>query len=376
MKPNEKRLMYLPLLALFVLFPGCSKKTENASVGGEKDLIPFEIAMGPVNYNRVLTPIAIEEGYFQDGGLDIQLVSMEAGTAQYPGVLSGKLKLTNSGSGRLQLMIAENEDTDIVFIGGSMTAGSFILARPENVPQYQALATLVTHPENISQYQEQVTKILSGKKIALEKGGAPELGLLGGLRENGVDISKIEIIPIDNQPTGMAALLKGEVDLAVIGTPYRMSAINQGLVPIIHTDELAPHLNCCRITTTRANLNKNRGSYVNFLKAHIKAYKILQTDHEKTIEIALKYYSLDKETLQAELYDIGHLTLNPDLNTKALKEEYDRLNSLGIGTLTFGLDKYCDTSLYKEALEAVIIENPGDQFFLDMKQFFIEHNIY
>jgi NitT/TauT family transport system substrate-binding protein len=376
--------MALVCLVTLVLFSmaGCSKKTETGSVSSTgtgqkaKTLKPFEIAMSPVSYNRSLSPISVEEGYFKEGGLDVQFIPLEASSDQFAAVQSGKLKLTNSGSSKYLLMIGQNPDLDIVYIGGSMSAGAFIMAKPGDTERWQLLVDLANASTGPSQYSLAVTQLLTGKKVGMIRGSSQEIGFMGGLYEHGVDVTKFELVAFDTQPTSIAALQKGEIDLAVIGTPYRLAGLNQGLSPILHVDELAPYLNCCRITTTRKNIKEHREDYVNFLKSHIKAYKILQTEHEKSIGYDLKHFTLDRETLQAELYDIGHLSLNPDPNSKAVHDEYNRINACGIGNLTFDLGNYFDLTIYEDALNSVIAENPGDQFFLDMKEFFQKNNIY
>jgi NitT/TauT family transport system substrate-binding protein len=157
---------------------------------------------------------------------------------------------------------------------------------------------------------------------------------------------------------------------------FRKIAEDQGLVVVKHIDELAPGYTCCRILTTRNELEKNRGQFVSFLKAQIKAYNIYKTDKARTLEIANKTYDNGADVLEHDLYEYGHFNIVPDPYKKKIENFYAAMVDVGYanGSLTGQLDKYIDTSLYKEALDSVIKEEPDNAVYKELLKLYNENN--
>jgi NitT/TauT family transport system substrate-binding protein len=232
----------------------------------------------------------------------------------------------------------------------------------------------ISRTGDADKYRPVTTEALTGKKIAVIRGSAADIAFRGALLEKGIDLSKVKFVELDAHATSVMALSKGEVDLAVIGAPFREAAKNQGMEIVYHVDEIAPNYVCCRITTLKENLVENRQHYIDYFKAQIRAYKIFKTDEKKALDYAEKYFTIDRDILQKELYEIGHISLNPDPSVNSLKELYNRLKLIGVANSNLDLDEYIDLSVYEEALDSIISENPNDPFYQEMKQYYLENN--
>jgi NitT/TauT family transport system substrate-binding protein len=228
--------------------------------------------------------------------------------------------------------------------------------------------------ENASQYRELTTETLAGKKIGVQRGSTSDIALRGGLVKLGVDLSQITFVPLDSAPTIIEAIKKKTLDLGTTQTTYRSVAEEQGLAIIKHLDELLPDYICCRIFTTQRQIEADRDRFVAFLKANIRAYKFYLTEQEKTVQIAVKYYNVEESVLRNHLYEYGHISYHPDPLTKRFLELYDQLVQIGYINGGVDLNKFIDTSMYKEALDQILAEFPDDPIYLDMKKYYEENN--
>ena len=142
-----------------------------------------------------------------------------------------------------------------------------------------------------------------------------------------------------------------------------------GLVPVSQLDAENewPDYICCRIFTTREKLNENRDAYVAAMKANIKAYELIQTDHEKTIEVAQKGIQLDADVLEDQIYNYGHLGLSPNPDVKNSVKFYEAMTDIGYAQGTVDLHDYIDASVYIDALNELLAEDPDNEVYKELK---------
>jgi NitT/TauT family transport system substrate-binding protein len=271
----------------------------------------------------------------------------------YSALTSGKTKVTTGGGSVTPIRLIEDGTAGIVIIGGVMSEG----------------AAVVSLPENLSYWTEFTEKTLTGKKIGVRRTSTGDVVFRGYLRQQGVDISKIDFIELDTFPTIIEAVKKGEVDLGLVAQIHRKTAETRGLAVAKHLDELSPNFICCRIATTRKNIEAGRDQFVTLLKGNIKAYRILKTDPEKTLDVAARYYEIDKEILRTELYNYGHTRYSPAPAKNLVLDFYDKMTRIGYVKGGGPIAENVDISIFEEALEQVIAENP-DPFFLEVKKEF------
>jgi NitT/TauT family transport system substrate-binding protein len=346
-------------IVLAVIFLGSCSKKENARTETEaKTLKPFDVPFQPTGYTNILLVIAKEAGYYAEDGLDVRFNPLQGSSPELiAAVTTGKIKAATYGGTTASLTLIE-AGNDLVIIGGIMSEG----------------AALVTKPENLSQWKDFSDATLSGKKIAVTRAQSGDITFRRYLKNNGVDISKIEVVELDSPPTIIEAVKKGEVDAGIVYVLFRKVAENQGLSIITHIDELAPGYTCCRVVTTKKELEANRADFVNFLKGNIKAYRIFKTDPEKTLEYALKHYDVEQSVLKNEFYDYGHLGLSPDPAKKKILDFYEGMTLIGYAKGSVNVADYVDSTLYEEALAQVLKESPNDPVFLELKKEFDAFN--
>jgi NitT/TauT family transport system substrate-binding protein len=360
-KENKKMLPALFVLAALtaVFLPGCSEKGTAAGRGDDqKKPVKFDLIFKPFSYTTILTVVAEEAGYYDEYGLDSRLNPFNGtGIDELNAVSAEKLNVSTSASSNSPLQYIE-QGNDLVMIGGIMSGSG----------------ALIGLPENASLYRELTTETLRGKKIGVQRASTSDVALRSGLAKLGVDLSQIEFIPLDSAPTIIESIRKKTLDLGTTQTTYRSIAEEQGLAIIRHLDELLPDYICCRVFTTRRQLDDDRDRFVAFLKANIRAYKFYLTEPEETLKIAVKYYNVDESLLKNHLYEYGHIGYHPDPLKNRVLELYDGLVDIGYINGGADLESHIDTSLYEEALNQILEDFPGDPVYLDMKKYFEENN--
>jgi NitT/TauT family transport system substrate-binding protein len=164
--------------------------------------------------------------------------------------------------------------------------------------------------------------LLYGKKIGAIRANTGDVALRDWLARQGADLSLINFVELDSAATILEAVRKGELDVGNIFTIWRLKAEEQGLPVVLHIDTLVPNFPCCRISTTQANVNARMDDYVVFLRGLIQAYKFFNEEQEKSLDIAVKYFDLDREALRANYYTYGHFKFHPDPARKRILEFY------------------------------------------------------
>ena len=185
-----------------------------------------------------------------------------------------------------------------------------------------------------------------------------------------MDLSKIEFVELDSCASIIEAVKNGEVDIGSLYLTFREVGEAQGLVAVKHLDELWPGFICCRMVTTRENLKVNRDAFVKVLKANIKAYNLIRTDREKTVQLAKNAIDLDESILLSQIYDYGHLEFSPNPSEKDTAAFYNSMVAIGYAEGNVNINDYIDSSLFEEALNELLDEDPNNEIYQGLKQDF------
>jgi NitT/TauT family transport system substrate-binding protein len=354
----------LAMTAILVIsLVSCNKQEPQAAQTGDtKKLGTLKLSFEPTTFSTILSAIAKEEGYYAANGLDVEFISLASGgnLDQIAALVTGKLDASLS-PGAIGTLVSIDMNQPVVVIGGTMSGSTSLFLRQGEESKFPDFAAV-----NVE-----------GKRIGVKRTSTGDIVFRGYLKEQGVDLSKVSFIELDSAPSAIMALNKGEVDAAIAGGggSTRYNAVKQGLNLYKHIDDFSPDYVCCRILTTPELLTNKREAFVAYLKGNIKAYKLFTTDHRKTLDIALKYYNVDEERINSELYAIGGRSHHPDPGKNRLADLYKKAISVEYVAGKGDLNTHIDTSVYEDALNAVIAENPGDSFYQEMKALFARDNI-
>ncbi len=293
------------------------------------------------------TVIAYSAGYYEEEGVNAEFLYNNSNPENVQALLEDKADLVSAGATAVFQFI--DQKSDIVIIGGQMSSGE----------------TVYSLPERADEFKELNEETLAGKKVGVTRMNTGEIAFKKILLNRGVDISKIEFVELDSQATVTQAVAKGEVDLGINFLSFRSSAEKLGLAPVSQLDaeDEWPGYICCRIFTTKEKLAENRDVYVDAMKANIKAYELIQTDHEAALDAAEDGMELEREEIDSQVYSYGHLGLSPNPDRKNSAEFYQAMVDVGYVDGNVDINDYIDTTVYEDALAELLEEDPDNEVY-------------
>ena len=339
-----------------LILTGCSgTTTTDQEIPGK----PLEVTINTNRVSSALTVLAENAGYNKEEGIKVNLHVMNVAYADsLSALVSDKVGITTGGIGSTAPLRMIENGADFVIIGGQMSEGADIVTLPERSGEWKTIT-----PESVR-----------GKKIGVIRTASGDIALRGAMSRQGIDLSTVEFIELGNEPAIIEAVKKGEVDAGNVQANLRDTAHQEGLVSALHIDEVAPDFICCRIITTHPHLEAQRSDLVHFLRAQLKAYRLLKTDPEKSLPLVHKTIEVDEKVLYSQLYEDEHLKLVPDPAKKRVEEFYDSMKRIGYIQGNTDIGQHVDISLYQEALASLLKEEPNDPTWLQLKAEFIKND--
>lgn len=306
------------------------------------------------NNGATLIFVAQEKGFFREQGLNVELSSFTNSAEGVNAIVSGKL---DTGGFGIAPLVYIAKGVDLTVYGGQMGAGAGIIVKPENAQLYN----------DLSDYK--------GKTIATVRMSSGDINFRGAFQDAGFDLKKdITIQELESAAAVTEAVKSGKVDAGLSWTPYMEIAKEQNLPVVLYTDDYFPKHPCCRISALTETLEKDRDTYVKYEKALIKAYHYSKTNPDETVDAVLKYVQINRSTL-ADAINSPHFYISPDPNTQGIQHTYDLLTRIEyVDTTTVDVNDHIDTSIYKEALDELVRENPSVKFYQELKAEFATLN--
>ena len=345
------------LLVIVIGITGCGKDSDNTSKKQEKAL--KKVVVGAVNtsVSSATEAIALYGGFFEEEGLDVELTLINNNSDLIAAVTTKKVNWA-AGGGTIMPLCSDEKGEEMVVISGNMTEG----------------AALVTLPEKYDELKNLDAENLEGKKFGTTRTTTGDIALRSYLLHKGVDLNTIEFVELADANAVIQSVLKGEVDFGNVFMTYRSTAVEEGLVILAHVDDYFPGAPCCRTWANKSDIEADRNLYVSLLRAQIKAYRVYKTDKEKTKELIKKFVQVDDAIIDSQLYDYGHLGLSPDPGKKVVEDFYKTSVEAGFAEGKINVDDFIDTTIYKEALDSLLKEEPEDPVFKQLLEEYEKNN--
>ncbi len=262
-------IIILIIGGIFV-FRGKKEKSEIIST-------KIKVAFIQNDLGSVLPFIALEKGYFQQEGLEIEPIYV------------------NSGKEALNTLLSN--DTDLALI--SETNLAFLSFSDQSVQIISEVTQKCDHKilgrkdRGINQLSD-----LRGKKIASPKGTSPEFAVEKALDTVNIKSSDFEYVNLSplNLPL---ALAKGEIDAYAIWEPHVQNGIKLlGLNSVTIT--LKDHY-CVKINVAgkKNYLSNNAIAVRKFLNTLSRAEQFVKNNIDEAQEVVLKHIAIDQEILKS-----------------------------------------------------------------------------
>ncbi len=339
---NMKRkiaILTAGLLAVSSLLTGCGK--ENT-----KDPNKLNVGYLP-SPGHLLYFVAQEEGYFKDEGLDVDLVLFNENNSELAALESGKIDVGAFGSSELVTFLGDGHD--ITVFGGAMIAGHGLIVKPDLV-------------EGIPE-EEWSLDLLKGKKIGVEGVDSGHIVYRSALKKLGLE-NDVKFEVFADGADAYNSLKSNDIDAAILYSPYRILAENEGYVILSNSGKVEGYENhvCCRQAALSSDLKKDPDTYTAFLRALIRAYRFYQENPDETIDDLAIYVDVDKDSLKKDTYEYDSQIANPDPDIVGMKNFYDALLDTGF-IEEFDISAGLSSELYEKALGDVLKEDPDNEIY-------------
>ncbi|WP_246836250.1 ABC transporter substrate-binding protein [Nesterenkonia sp. NBAIMH1] len=183
-----------------------------AEPGDDGELTPIEVGALPIVDTAPLY-VGVEEGIFEDHGLDVTITQAQGGAALLPAVTGGDMDFGFSNVTSLVIAHAQGLDIDIL-AGGSATTGD---------PDEDFASVVVSEDSDIEEIED-----LEGASIAVNTlSNISDSTISEAVEQAGGNSDAIDFVemPFPDMP---AALESGQVDAAASVEPFQTITRNDG----------------------------------------------------------------------------------------------------------------------------------------------------
>ncbi|WP_194409811.1 ABC transporter substrate-binding protein [Microbacterium cremeum] len=302
------------LAAAAIALSGCtdSAAPSNSPTGdaGPEELTTVRVAALPIAETGALWA-AMEEGIFEEHGLEIEVVPAQGGANAIPALLSGDIQFAiGQPFGPIR---ADLQDLGVVIVGNYANS----LADGTDVNAVVALGDSgIARPAD-----------LAGKKVSVNTlGAAGDLTIRKAVQDDGGDPSTIEFVEVAF-PDVPAQLEAGTMDAAWAPDPFRGMILGAGGVSVVAPYQATiPGLTVLTSITTQALLDEDPDLVAAYSAAMAEALE-WASDNEDAVRAAIATnLEIPEEaaagiTLPTFTWDLGDAGIE-DLGALAVEFEY------------------------------------------------------
>ena len=307
---------------------------------------------------QVFQFLAKEKGYLDDEGIDVEMVYINNGTDAFSALSSGKVDVISTyGTGGPLIQIANGQKFSI--FGGYMIIGATpVFALPGT--EYKGIESF------------------RGKKIAIMRGGTPDIVLKGILHDAGFDLDKdVTFVEIKRNQDVMEAVRSGQCEFGAVSTGFEPQINESGMRIVLWPDELWPNHSCCRMLSQTEWMGTNPELLKKLLRAYLRAERDMQSPGGMDTVVKLTMKELDMpEGLVRSFVQSPHLIYETDPYKNNVITMWKKMQSFGyIKDQTVAIDDHLNTAIYKSALDSLLAQYPDDPFFKKKLEMYNQYNL-
>jgi len=244
--------------------------------------------------------VAIDQGYFKEQNLDIQLSNAASGAEEVAFLAQGQIDV-----GAIGLSAATFNTLNKGFDFRVIASAS--LGPPSNSPTKLEVRKALVDAGVIHTAAD-----LKGRKIAVAGGTGSAGAYLATkvLQKEGVTAKDVTFVNLAN-PDMIAALANGAVDAALIGTPFATTAVDMGVGRVL-SDDLTPGYSTTTYTYGAKFLKDRPEVARRFTVALLKGYRAVQGDgylSDANVKAYVKYLGSTEKIIR----DTPPLVYDPNM---------------------------------------------------------------
>ena len=307
---------------------------------------------------NVLLTIAEELGYFEEVGLTIQDVPATSNADSMTMLATGQVDVvSNSGTSNPLQQIAAG--VDLTIFGGHMVNGC--------MPIIALKGTEWNGPQD-----------LVGKKFACNPS---YFALTGAVMDLGYEapLDALEWIVYTNYNDALAAVIRGEVDYALLGTGQNFMVESMDEVDVMcYQSDVMSNYSCCRMESSTEFVKNNPVTIKLILKVLIRAQSYYEANMDEAVALHAKKIGTEEDYVAAYMLN-DHYLVNVDPLLNSVVRAWDILDATGFlneNAKNLDILDHVNTELYEAALKECVEEYGGEApaFYAELQAFFEENN--
>ena len=226
------------------------------------------IRLAEVTHSVFYAPlyVAIEEGYFKDLGIDLEVILTPGADKVSAAVLSNTVDIGFAGT-ESAIYIYEGGEKDylITFAGLTKRDGQFIVSRNCNK-------------------EFKLTDLYNKEILVGRKGGMPALNFINAMENENIDISKINVNYSIDFASLSGTFIGGIGDYVNLFEPTATTVVNKSGACIVESiGKLSGEMPYTAFYSKKSYLEANKNILVNFTKAINKGLEFVKNNDSKTI---------------------------------------------------------------------------------------------
>ncbi|WP_404287493.1 ABC transporter substrate-binding protein [Glutamicibacter arilaitensis] len=284
-KKNTLKVGGLLTVGLFTLSACAGNGSEAAADADTGALRSITIAVPP-NAHALGPATALQEGFFEEAGLDVSLEHIQSG-AEGAALLAG-------GDAQFAIFSIDNAINSVVEGHNNILTVPLAQQGPERSDEPHGFGPIIVEAGgDIESLQD-----LEGQRIGTSVlGGEAYLNAYQVLEDEGVDVSTIEWIQIPG-PQQVSAVLQGQVAAAVTAEPNVSIGMLDGTIePLINGDGVLPNAPAFALASDRTWAEENADLVRSVQNAVLEANTLLNSDRELAETSISEYMDLEDEVV-------------------------------------------------------------------------------
>jgi NitT/TauT family transport system substrate-binding protein len=252
-----------------------------------------KIKLGIISLTNLLPVfLAQEKGWYQEAGLDVEMIEMKGGATIIPAILGGSIQIGFSNV--ISVILAQSAGLDIKIVCNSHNEG---YTKKVGEPGGYATSTpglLVLQNSGI-----RGPKDLEGKKIAVNAiKNIDWIAVWEWMDKNNADPKKVIWVETDF-PKMIPALMGKKVDAVEAGEPQKAILRSQGVTLLVNTlHDLRPGLIIASFVAKEDWISKNPSQVQGFVSATVKGQDYLNAHPEERNKLFIQYTKTSPEIVK------------------------------------------------------------------------------
>jgi ABC-type nitrate/sulfonate/bicarbonate transport system substrate-binding protein len=300
-----------PSASLSAAAPPASAKPASAAASTAPGAKPAALDKITLSYtaatsDQLPSMIAKDRGFFEQNGLDVDIVAIGSGSNPQAAALSGQIQVFQGAS---EVVPADLAGADLAYIASPSTAFSFWLF---SVPS-------ITNPADLKGKQVAVTGLGSSTHTAARL----------GLRQLGLDPEKdVVITAVNNPPAIFAAMQSGAVQAASIGPSNIVQAREAGWHELIDLDKAGVVYPAGWPIVSHKYADAHQDVIMRFTKGLVQGIAFMIKQPQESQAILGKWAKNDNAAYLKANYDLAapHLQKAPHPSLEGVRNVIDQVS--------------------------------------------------